>query len=299
MSTRSICNTFKQQALRILQEVDRAGYTGLGIQEETISDLLLNRIQFEHEENFFTRKFTRKEEGNISGADWLWCIGEPGSWITFAVQAKIANLKTGRVRYLHYRGGEQYNLLINFCKEFAFIPKYSVYSKIDETTELVAKRLDTLRKVPLEQWSFSMISPKYIKNLSTRSQRHISSVLRYSVPLDDIYWELESQFRQEHNQPPKASFKRIIWENPQPSMMVTKEMPLLILYLLTQGRFAHKVPIANVSIYSSTPVQLALKTELERIEETRRWKQFPKSFERATFRIQDRGTEYLLPESTW
>ena len=222
MSTRSICNTFKQQTLQIFQEVDRAGYTGLGLHEETISDLLLNRIQFEHEENFLTRKFTRKEEGNISGADWLWCIGEPGSWITFAVQAKIANLKTGRVRYLHYRGGEQYNLLINFCKEFAFIPKYSVYSKIDETTELFAKQMNSLKDIPLEQWSFSMISPKYIKNLSTRSQRHISSVLRFSIPwsyifcstkfknealaeqvagnLDDIYWELESEFRREHNQ---------------------------------------------------------------------------------------------------
>ena len=81
-------------------------------------------------------------------------------------------------------------------------------------------------------------------------------------------------------------------------MMVTKEMPLLILYLLTLGRFAREVPIANVSIYSSTPVQIVLRTELERIEETRRWKQFPESFERATLRIQDRGTEYLLPGST-
>ena len=81
-------------------------------------------------------------------------------------------------------------------------------------------------------------------------------------------------------------------------MMVAKEMPLPVLYLLTQSRFSHKVPIANVSVYSSTPVQLALETELARIEETRIWKLFPKSFERATFRIQDRGTEYLLPEST-
>ena len=322
MSTISICETFKQQALQIYQEVERAGYTGLGIQEETISDLLLNRIQFEHEENFFTRKFTRKEEGNISGADWLWCIGEPGSWITFAVQAKITNIKTGRIHYLHYRGGEQYNLLINFCKEFDFIPKYSIYSKIIEGTELVAKHLASLRKFPLEQWSFSMVSPKYIKSLSTRSQRHISRVLRYSIPwsyifcpaepktealanqiarnLDDIYWEIEGQFRQEHNQPPKENFKRIIWENPQPSMMVKKEVPLPVLYLLTQSHFAHKVPVANVSIYSSTPVQLALETELARIEATRRWKQFPKLFERATDRIQDRGTEYLLPEkSAW
>src|SRR6266545_57232 len=121
--TQMICETFKNQASRISKELARASYTGLGIQEETLTDSLLIRIQFEHDENFLTRKFTRKEEGSITGADWLWCIGEPGAWITFAVQAKIASLKTGKVNYLHYRKGEQYNLLINFCKQFRFISK--------------------------------------------------------------------------------------------------------------------------------------------------------------------------------
>ena len=135
--TQMICDTFKNQASRISNEITRASYTGLGIQEETLSESLLIRIQFEHNEKFFTRKFTGKEEGNITGADWLWCIGEPGSWITFAVQAKIASLKTGRVNYLHYRNGEQYNLLINFCKQFRFIPKYSVFSKLVSGAKLV------------------------------------------------------------------------------------------------------------------------------------------------------------------
>ena len=124
--------TFQQQALIIASEVEKASYTGLGIQEETITDSLLNRVQYEHKDNFTTRKFTRREEGSITGADWVWCIGEPGAWITFAVQAKIANINTGRVNFLHYRKGEQYALLINFARQFRFVPKYSIYAKIDE-----------------------------------------------------------------------------------------------------------------------------------------------------------------------
>ncbi len=156
---KDIFDTFQQQASIIADEVNKAGYTGLGIQEETITDSLLNRIQYEHEENFTTRKFTRKEEGNLSGADWLWCIGEPGAWITFAVQAKIANISTGRVNFLHYRHGEQYALLINFARHFGFIPKYSIYAKIDEEIELFSRRVPELSNRSAELWSFAAISP--------------------------------------------------------------------------------------------------------------------------------------------
>ena len=88
MENTNICHTISEMALRVAKEVDIAGYTGLGIHEETLSDLVLNRIRYEYADNFLTRKFTRKEEGSVTGADWLWCIGEPGSWITFAVQRK-------------------------------------------------------------------------------------------------------------------------------------------------------------------------------------------------------------------
>jgi hypothetical protein len=148
---KNICDTFREQAQRVAKEVDTAGYTGLGIQEETISDLLLNQIQFDHQENFLTRKFTKKEEGNITGADWLWCLGEPGFWITFAVQAKIVNTDTGRINYLHYRNGEQYDLLINFCRQFRFVPKYSIYGNINNESDILAKEIPELKNIPLEQ----------------------------------------------------------------------------------------------------------------------------------------------------
>ena len=314
----TICETFKHQASRASKEIFRANYTGLGIREETLTELLVNRIQFEHEENFFTRKFTGKEEGNITGADWLWCIGEPGSWITFAVQAKIVSLTTGRVNYLHYRKGEQYNLLINFCKQFRFIPKYSVFYKSNEDVEFFAKKIEELRGISLEQWSLSMISPKYIKDLLTPRERHISNVLQFSHPwsyifcnhatksnsiadgiadnLEKIYWKFENEFRRQRNQKPSNHFSQIIWENPQPYEMISKDLPLPVLYLLTSSHFSNKIPISNVSLYSTTPAQRVLDGELKKIEGQRRWKSYPETFERAVARIQESRTTYLLPD---
>lgn len=317
----SICDTFNLQTLKIANEVDKAGYTGLGIQEETITDLLLNRIQFEHEENFFTRKFTRKEEGNISGADWLWCIGELGSWITFAIQAKIANVKTGRVHYLHYNEGKQYSLLINFCKHFGFIPKYSIYARVSERADFFSKTTPLLKGVPTEQWSFTAISPKYIKRLSTPKERHISSVLQFSIPwtylfctgeskdkklaeiisnnLENIYWPFENEYRRQHNQKPINAYKRMMWENPQPSKMITKSMPLPVLYLMTEKNFPHKVPIAHVSVLSDVSVKQVLKSELKKIKDSKQWKNFPGVFGRKVARIQNIQAKYLLPDAGW
>jgi hypothetical protein len=286
----------------IADEVNKAGYTGLGIQEETITDILLNRIAYEHNENFATRKFTRKEEGNYSGADWLWCIGEPGAWITFAIQAKIANINTGRVNFLHYRNGEQYSLLINFSRQFHFIPKYTIYAKVDGDLELFSKCVPELADTPIEQWSFASISPIYIKHLLASKERHISRVLQFAVPwsyafyensneyksiaklvagnFENVYWYLENENRQRRKQSPIKSFKRINWENPQPLQLVSKSIPLPVLYLMTQNRFPHKIPLSNVSIFSRSPVLETLSTELAQIEGSRKWKMFPAVFER-------------------
>jgi hypothetical protein len=238
-----ICDTVRNQALRVAKEVDVAGYTGLGIHEETLSDLVVNQIRYEYADNFLTRKFTKKEEGSITGADWLWCLGEPGSWITFAMQAKIVNVNTRKVNYLHYRNGEQYDLLINFCKQFRFIPKYSIYGKINSQRDVFARKIAELENIPLDQWALSMVSPRYIKDLKSTKEKHISSVLKFSVPwsyafcdktnnttslaekiaqnLERIYWIFEKEFKPTRPSKPRNSH-RINWENPLPSKLITK-----------------------------------------------------------------------------
>lgn len=318
---KDIFDTFQQQALIIADEVDKAGYTGLGIQEETITDSLLNRIQYEHKENFTTRKFTKKEEGNISGADWLWCIGEPGAWITFAVQAKIANLNTGRVNFLHYHNGKQYLLLINFARQFGFIPKYAIYSKVDEKNELFSRSVPELSNKPAELWSFAAISPIYVKHLQSPKEKHISSVLQFAIPwsyafceegnentliaraiagnLESIYWSFANEHRQKNKRNPRYSYKRINWEDPQPIQLVSETMPLPILYLMTQKSFHHKVPISHVSVFSGQPVLQSLEVELAKVESSTKWKNFPMVFKRKIEKLQDSDRFYMLPDGRW
>jgi hypothetical protein len=315
---KDVFNTFYQQSLMIADEVSKAGYTGLGIQEETITDILLNRIAYEHKENFATRKFTRKEEGNFTGADWLWCIGEPGAWITFAIQAKIANINTERVNFLHYRNGGQYSLLINFARQFHFIPKYTIYSKVSNKIDLFSKSVSELSNTPIEQWSFASISPVYIKHLLAPKERHISSVLQFAVPwtyafyensnenqsiarliagnFENVYWHLENEHRQRRKQKLIKTFKRINWENPQPLQLVSKSIPLPVLYLMTQNRFPHKVPISNVSVFSRSSVLDTLSTELSKIEGSRKWKIFPAVFERKVEEIQNNDKMFMLTD---
>ncbi len=317
--TKNICNTLLSQTVKIADAVEKASFTGLGIQEETITDLILNNIQYEHEENFYTRKFTRREEGNYSGADWLWCIGEPGAWITFAVQAKITNIKTGRVNYLHYRSGKQHSLLINFSKQFGFIPKYAVYANPDKTVDLFSRKM--LKNVPFSQWAFTSISPRYIKHLSTPKERHMSTVLQYAIPwtyafceekntntllansiaqkLDDIYWLFENEYRRQHNQKEKFKYQRTNWENPEPLKLLSKSIPLPVLYLLTQDNFPSKVPVPNVSVLSRRPALQVLDLELEKNKNLRQWKNFPKVFEQKVRRLKENEASPFLLQDKW
>lgn len=318
---KEICNSIQRQTLRIADEVDRAGYTGLGIHEETITDILLNGIQSEHQENVLTRKFSHKEEGNITGADWLWCIGEPGSWITFAVQAKIANMNTGRIHYLHYNDRRQYNQLIKFSTQFGFIPKYSIYAKVEEGIEIFSKGIPNLKGISPIQWSFTAISPKYIKKLSKPNERCLSSVLQFAVPwayvfcpgkykdaklaeivannLENVYLSFDNEYRRRRKEKPKFSYQRLVSENPQPLKMILQSIPLPVLYLMTQKSFPFKVPYSNVSVLSRIPVYQALDIELKKIESSRQWKNFPKVFAREIEKIRNSENTFILPYERW
>ena len=313
-----ICKTFNDQARRIASSIRSARSTGLGILEETLTDITVNYIQSRHENKFFTKKFTRKEEGNLTGADWLWCIGEPGAWISFTIQAKVVNPYTGRVHYLHYRRGQQHRLLINFSRIFGFVPKYSVFGTISTDTAFFARSLPKLRNASIDQWSFSMVSPKYVRDLVKPQDKDFSRVLDFSVPwsyvfcgdgstmskqpiakqiaenLEDLYWEFEDEYRRRENRPPRNDFSRTMWENPQPTKLVTERMPMPVLYLLSVDRLRHRVPISRVSLFSAIPADRALAIEMRAVIGSRRWKLFPHTFESAIARIQERVSDSLF-----
>jgi hypothetical protein len=114
--------------------------------------------------------------------------------------------------------------------------------------------------------------------------------------LEKVYWLFEKEFRPKQSLKTQNSHSRINWENPWPSKLVTENVPLPVLYLLTNKNFPHKIPIPNVSIFSTSSVQYILDIEMEKVENQRQLKNFPNVFERALWRIQDRNDIYLLPE---
>ena len=197
----------------------------------------------------------------------------------------------------------------------------SIYAKPDDELELFSRKNQELSRIPALQWSFTVVSPKYIKHLTTPSERHISSVLQFAVPwtyvfceetdnrepianviarkFENVYWSFENEYRRQRKQKPRYSYERMNWENPQPTLMVSASMPLLVLYLMTQRKFPHRVPIANVSVFSKTPAIQALDLELAKMEGSRQWKNFPGVFERTIEKIENGERQYMLPDGKW
>jgi hypothetical protein len=174
-----------------------------------------------------------------------------------------------------------------------------------------------LTAIPPIQWSFTAISPKYIKQLSKPKDRHITSVLQFAIPwayifsvgnnkdsklaeiitnnLENVYWSLDNEYRRRRKEKPRFRYERLVSENPQPSKMIVKSIPLSVLYLMTRESFPGKAPFANVSVLSRIPIQQALDVELKKVESSTQWKKFPSVFAREIARIQSGETNYLLP----
>jgi hypothetical protein len=122
---------------------------------------------------------------------------------------------------------------------------------------------------------------------------------RTALKLEEVYWILENNYRQRNGLKPRQNYKRTMWENPQPKRMVTNTMPMPVLYLLTQARLPFRSPVPNVSVFSSESALKAIDIELQKIENSRQWKRFPKVFERRVERLQQSNSEYLLLDSGW
>lgn len=315
---KSLHETLTCQARAVQREMKRADSTRLGIQEETLTDLVINAIASDHSDCVYTKKFTHKEESNLSGVDWLWCVGEPGAWISFAVQAKIESRKTKRINYLHYREGQQYNRLINFSRAFGIIPKYSLFSVVEEGENPGIPDLADLEPI---LWAFSAISPKHVRHLRTPQDRQVSRVRPYSLPWSYIfthhgdsyqplarsiaenlaraYWPMENHHRVELGQRPVDRYRNTKWENPQPDRFVTPDIPLLALYLLVSCETHRIDPVPQVSMISTTSVAAALDAELHKAQPKLAWKRREASFDRAMSFLDTGGTRYLTYDESY
>ncbi|BAZ47571.1 hypothetical protein NIES4103_01720 [Nostoc sp. NIES-4103] len=290
LSLSDLCATFQECAFWTNSVIEDSLSSRLGILEETITDVNLINIGRRHSNFILTKKFSRREEGSKSGADWLWCIGEPGAWISLLVQAKVVNPVTSTCKYLNYRSGEQRRLLLNFARRYRLFPLYCIYSRITDDLYPQSKSLPSLSNVDSSEWACALIIPKYIRKLVEQNHKKQIKILQYGIPwtypfhyaatnydkklanslaeaIKKVRVEFESSgmyFRlldiSSSHQTKKQDSTRIRWENPDPSQLVTPNLPNIVLRLLKGKLNAVQSPVAGVSIVSCVPIDTALET---------------------------------------
>ena len=281
LTSEHLCKTLKQRAVWT-NDLIRDGYSSqLGVMEETITDVNLLEIHRLHSDHVLTRKFTRREEGSKSGADWLWCIGEPGSWLTLLIQAKIVNPRTGRCWYLNYRRGEQRKLLLEFARRRRFLPIYCIYGHIPDGYSPPTKALPVLSGIDSNTWACSWLSPLRIRQLANKKLNRQEELLRYSIPWafpfcqslqDDAVLALGSrvargfsQARKEvsdesilvqHSEPDRGAkiHQRTSWEDVEPLELITEDIPRIVQDLATGRIKGSSSPVSSLTITSGVPI---------------------------------------------
>lgn len=241
--------------------------------EETLTDINLFSIADEYHDYSITKKFSRREEGSKSGADWLWIIGEPGSWIPLLVQAKIVNPKTGNCQYMDYKNGEQRKRLLSYARQHAFIPVYCIYSFIPP--DFVPPKCLNYVGRQKEDWACAFISPRAVRYLSCKGLKNQSDILKFSIPwMDpfDITSDKEPMrqaiasslvnIRDSFETIDKmkklkgtALVNRISWENLDALHAVRHELPRNICNLIKESLPVADSPLTGVSILSNIPIK--------------------------------------------
>jgi hypothetical protein len=150
LSISDLHKTFQERADWTNRIIQGGLSTRLGVLEETITDVNLIEISQKHSDYILTRKFSRREEGSQSGADWLWCFGEPGAWFSVLTQAKVINPKTTTCYSLNYRGGTQRSLLLKFARRYQLFPTYCIYSYVTDELRPMSKSLPFLTDIDSE-----------------------------------------------------------------------------------------------------------------------------------------------------
>lgn len=251
------------------------------IMEETITEVNLIELATKHKDYIFTKKFTRREEGARSGADWLWLIGEPGSWLPLLIQAKIVNPKTGTCHYLNYNKGKQRSLLLQYSRRHSFLPYYCIYSLIPDKYVPKNKTMGQLESLNSEEWACTFHSPQSIREKIQRDEDNGEKLVDEGIPwtfpfckaselnsgslAKDVANSL-SEFRSEMaktlNGPmviqSEDERKTLNWEDRDPSEMIMNKIPKFILRFLQDKTKSNDSPVSSMSIISSVPVQTVL-----------------------------------------
>jgi hypothetical protein len=182
-SAARLCASFYELAEWVYARI-HAGYSvNISIGEESFTDFGLLRIAEDNPSCVETIKFNRVQEGQQTGADWVWLIGARGGlWLPLLVQAKMLHRQPDRTdagRSLRYRNGSQHALLLAYARQHRLLPVYCIYNHV--TTDF---RPTHCRR---EQYACAILPTRNRDTLLRRWQRvHHRHVLAASIPLSSL-----------------------------------------------------------------------------------------------------------------
>jgi hypothetical protein len=298
-SESKLCETLTTLAEWTNEFIAKGFSTGLGILEETITNYILIEIASRHPQNIYTKTFSRKQEGCESGADWLWCIGNPGEWLPILVQAKIVNPRTKQCHYLDYgtSHGKQGQLLVRYARTHRLLPLYCIYSLIDEDTNQGSMQANIFSHLRPTDWACSFIIPKHVQQLIRQNKKSQSDLLKYSIPwmtpfcadnthkTDNLAQVIATSLLNSYNEFKKQDEASVItkqlddsenaivstkkhkenlrvqWATVDPTILLIPKLPKIAVRLLTSRVRAMDSPISAISIISNTTIDEVMETE--------------------------------------
>jgi hypothetical protein len=261
--------------------------TRLGLLEESITDINLIEIATRHPNHIISRKFTRREEGATSGADWIWTIGRPGRWFSMLVQAKVMNPSRSRFHLLDYNGGNQRRKLVSFARRHRLYPVYCIYSAVPPRSGpslSYALQDADARTIAEHNWACSFVAPRRVRQASAPRRDNRRDPMRVALPwmwpfltaneadevepithitrqLADARALAQARCRQRDGLTEGSSTTgRIAWDDPDPVPLITTEIPRIVQRMLSAKLTERHVPVSHVAVLSTVNLPVPQST---------------------------------------
>jgi hypothetical protein len=187
LTAQQVCDSFSDRAASARELIDDSYRYGLGVSEETLTDVTLVELKrrlFPHVETY---KFTKKQENAVSGADWLWSIGRRGKWFSILVQAKLARPGRRHLHGLHHGDGAQRETLVSYAAAQRCLPLYLVYT--GTTAPIPAPPICLRLAANAALAGCSIVRTRHVANMyrGERGRSDIAHLLSASFPLSCLF----------------------------------------------------------------------------------------------------------------
>jgi hypothetical protein len=180
----ALCQTFDRLALKVWTRLDDAARFRMPYGEESITDEILLDLAMSHPQEVAIKKFSKREEGARTGADWEWWFGDRGAWFGMRVQAKALHVGVRRYLSLGHRVRKskrlQVDLLLQDARKRKLFPVYCLYNFWDITTTRVPWRCP--RAPQPHQWGCSLVDGRAVKTLIGSHHDDLATVMGAAFP---------------------------------------------------------------------------------------------------------------------